>query len=419
MASDLPALVHPFARPAMPAADVVTIVRGDGAAVWDNHGQRYVDALASLWYCQAGHGRREIAEAVGRQANTLAGYHIFDRFGNEPADQLAARLADLAPMDDARVFLTSGGSESVETALKLARLAHVLAGDPRRTLILSRRPSYHGVAYGASTATGLPANQAGFGPLVPDIEQVPYDSLDAIDEVIARRGSDLAAIIAEPVVGAGGVLPPPDGYLQGLRRRCDATGAYLILDEVICGFGRLGHWWGAERYGVRPDMVTFAKGVTSGYQPLGGVLIGPAVRQPLEADSTYVLRHGFTYSGHPTACAAALANLDVLKSDDLPGRAVSVGERLAAGLAGMVDGETVLHTRGEGAVRAIVLGEGIDATAVRDDLLGRGVIARPLGLNVLAFCPPLVIDNEDLDHVVEATAESVAAVASHLRTPVR
>jgi adenosylmethionine-8-amino-7-oxononanoate aminotransferase len=419
MASDLPALLHPFARPAMAAADVVTIVRGDGAAVWDNHGQRYVDALASLWYCQAGHGRREIAEAVGRQANTLAGYHIFDRFGNEPSDNLALRLAAMAPMEDARVFLTSGGSESVETALKLARLAHVLAGDPERTLILSRRPSYHGVAYGASTATGLPANQAGFGPLVPDIEQVPYDDLDAIDEVIARRGHQLAAIIAEPVVGAGGVLPPPEGYLQGLRRRCDVTGAYLILDEVICGFGRLGHWWGAERYGVRPDMVTFAKGVTSGYQPLGGVLLGPAVRRPLEADAGYVLRHGFTYSGHPTACAAALANLDVLKADDLPGRALRVGERLATGLAGMVDGETVLLTRGEGAVRAMVLGDGIDATAVRDDLLGRGVIARPLGTNVIAFCPPLVIDNEDLDHVVEATAESVAAVAHQLRAPVR
>jgi adenosylmethionine-8-amino-7-oxononanoate aminotransferase len=411
MASDLPAFLHPFARPTMPAGDVLTIVRGEGAAVWDDHGQRYVDALASLWYCQAGHGRREIAEAISRQANTLAGFHTFDRFGNQPADRLAERLADLAPMSDGRVFLTSGGSEAVETALKLARLAHVLAGEPRRTLILSRRPSYHGVAYGASTATGLPANQAGFGPLVPNIEQVPYDDLDAIDEVIFRRGDELAAIIAEPVVGAGGVLPPPDGYLPGLRRRCDSTGAFLILDEVICGFGRLGHWWGAERYGVTPDMVTFAKGATSGYQPLGGVLLGPAVRKPLEADDTYVLRHGFTYSGHPTACAAALANLDVLKSDNLPGRASRIGERLAAGLAEVVDGDAALSSRGEGAVRALVLGEGVSATAVRDDLLGRGVIARPLGPDVLAFCPPLVIGDEDLDHIVEATAESVTAVA--------
>jgi adenosylmethionine-8-amino-7-oxononanoate aminotransferase len=370
-----------------------------------------VDALASLWYCQVGHGRREIAEAIARQANTLAGFHTFDRFSNGPADALAARLADLAPLPDARVFLTSGGSEAVETALKLARLSHVLAGDPRRTLILSRRPSYHGVAYGASTATGLPANQAGFGPLVPNIEQVPYDDLGAIDEVISRRGDELAAVIAEPVVGAGGVLPPPDGYLQGLRTRCDRVGAYLILDEVICAFGRLGHWWGAERYGVVPDLVTFAKGVSSGYQPVGGVLVGPAVRQSLEADPAYVLRHGFTYSGHPTACAAALANLDVLKSDGLAQRADVIGRRLTDGLASSVDGDAALSTRGEGAIRALVLGDGVGAVAVRDDLLGRGVIARPLGNDVLAFCPPLVIADEDIDHVIEATAESVTAVA--------
>jgi adenosylmethionine-8-amino-7-oxononanoate aminotransferase len=396
----------------MDAGHVVTLVRGEGAGVWDAHGQRYVDAVASLWYCQVGHGRREIAEAISRQATTMAGFHTFDRFSNEPADTLAARLVSLAPMADARVFLTSGGSESVDTAMKLARLAHVLSDEPRRSLIVSRQPSYHGVAYGASTVTGLPANQAGFGPLVPNVEQVPYDDLEALDKLIADRGDELAAIIAEPVVGAGGVLPPPDGYLQGLRARCDETGAYLILDEVICGFGRLGQWWGAQHYGVVPDMVTFAKGVTSGYQPSGGVLLGPRVRGPLEADASYVLRHGFTYSGHPTACAAALANLAIIEAEGLAGRAEGIGDRLGAGLSALVDGDTVIEVRGAGAMRGVVLGEGVDATAVRDDLLGRGVITRALGGDVLAFCPPLVIGDEDLDHCAEATGEAIASVAS-------
>jgi putrescine aminotransferase len=406
----LPALLHPFARPALPAADVVTLVRGEGAAVWDSHGQRYVDALASLWYCQVGHGRREIAEAISRQAATLGGFHTFDRYGNQPSEELAHRLTALAPMRDARVFLTSGGSESVETALKLARLTHALAGDPKRTLIISRRLSYHGVAYGGVTVTGLPANRDGFGPLLPNVEQVDWDDLEGIDKLIGERGDELAAIIAEPVIGAGGVLPPPDGYLPGLRERCDRSGALLILDEVICGFGRLGRWWGADRYGVTPDLVTFAKGVSSGYQPLGGVLVGARVRASLEADPAFVLRHGYTYSGHPTSCAAGLANLDILESEALAERADAIGERLEAGLKPLVQNEAAVGIRGDSGLRALVLDPGINATALRNDLLGRGVIARPIGDDVLAFCPPLVITDEDLDHVAEAVEEAIVAI---------
>jgi putrescine aminotransferase len=406
----LPALLHPFARPALPAGEVVTLVRGEGAAVWDSHGQRYVDALASLWYCQVGHGRREIAEAISRQAATLGGFHTFDRYGNRPSEELADRLAVLAPMDGARVFLTSGGSESVETALKLARLSHALAGQPERTLIISRRLSYHGVAYGGVTVTGLAANRAGFGPLVPDVEQVDWDDLDGIDKLVDERGDELAAIIAEPVIGVGGVLAPPEGYLRGLRERCDRSGALLILDEVITGFGRVGHWWAAERYGVSPDLLTFAKGVTSGYQPLGGVLVGSRVRQPLEADPGYVLRHGYTYSGHPTACAASLVNLDILEREGLAGRADAIGQRLQEGLTPLVQTGLVAAMRGVGGMRALVLAPGGSATAVRDDLLGRGVIARPIGDDIVAFCPPLVITEEDLDHVVEAVEEAIVAL---------
>jgi adenosylmethionine-8-amino-7-oxononanoate aminotransferase len=312
-------------------------------------------------------------------------------------------------MATARIFLTSGGSESVETAPKLARGAHYLAGDEKRTLIVSREPSYPGVSYGAMTATGIPLNRQGYGPMVDGIVQVPYDDLDALDAVIAERGDELAAVIAEPVVGAGGVLPPPPGYLEGLRERCDRAGAFLIFDEVICGFGRLGAWFGAQRYGVTPDLITFAKGVTSGYQPVGGVIVGPKVRAPLEADADYVLRHGYTYSGHPSACAAGMANLDIIERESLAERAPKIGQRLGDGLQQLVDAGALVAARGDAGVWAAVLQDGVDPNAVRDRMLGRGVIPRPLGANALAFCPPLVITDEQIDQILDALTASRTA----------
>ena len=407
-----PAFLHPFARPAAPASAFLEIVGGTGAVVTDRSGRSYVDALAGLWYCQVGHARPEIVEAIGRQARELATFHTFDRFTNPAAEALTARLADLAPMADARVFLTSSGSEAVESALKLARFAHHVAGDGERTVVISRAPSYHGVTYGSLAATGLPLNQAGFGPLLGDVVQVPYDSLDAVDAVIDGIGAErIAAVIAEPVVGAGGVLPPPsEDYLGGLRSRCDAAGAFLILDEVICGFGRLGHWFGGSKWGVAADLVTFAKGVTSGYLPVGGVLVGPAVRERLERDPALVLRHGHTYSGHPTACAAAVANLEVLRAEGLFDRADVIGTRLAAGLRTAAPDDRVVEVRGAGALWAAQLADGVDATAVRDAMLDRGVIPRNLGADVVAFCPPLVITDEQIDRCIDVFAEAVAAV---------
>jgi adenosylmethionine-8-amino-7-oxononanoate aminotransferase len=405
-----PAFLHSYARPAAGPEAFIKIVRGEGATVWDDLGNRYVDALASLWYCEVGHGRERIVDAVTAQMHELAGFHTFDRFTNPPAEALTERLAAMAPMKDARVFLTNGGSESVDTAIKLARLAHFVSGRPERTLIVSRKPSYHGVSYGALSATGLPANQQGFGPLVGDVVQVAHDSLDELAKVLRDRGPELAAIIAEPVVGAGGVHPPVDGYLEGLRTLADEHGGFLILDEVICGFGRLGKWWGAQRYNVRPDLVTFAKGVTSGYQPLGGVLVGPAVRGPLEADPTLILRHGHTYSGHPAACAAAMPNLDIIEEEGLLARAERVGKRLSTGLRSLVDGDAIVDVRGVGAVWAAVFADGVPALEVREELLTRGVIARPIGTDVMAFCPPLVIDDADIDQCVQALGESVKAV---------
>ena len=399
-----PRFLHPFARPA--SDDFTTIVGGEGAYVWDADGNRYVDALAGLWYCNLGHGRAEIADAVADVLRTLGPFHTFERFTNEPAEALTETLAELAPMDDARVFLTSSGSEAVDSAIKLARVAHVQGDDPARTMLVSRRNAYHGVTYGGLSAQGIALNQAGFGPLLPDVIVVDHDDIGEVEAVFAEHGDRIAAMIAEPVIGAGGVFPPAPGYLERLRELCDDAGAFLILDEVICGFGRLGNWWGAQRYGVRPDLVTFAKGVTSGYQPLGGVLVGPAVRAPLEADDTFVLRHGFTYSGHPAACAAGNVALALTAEEGLLDRAVKIGDQLGAGLHALVEDGLLASTRGAGAVWAAVV-DGDRAVAVRDAMLAHGVLARPLGPSVVAFCPPLVSDDGAIDQCLDALRKSL------------
>jgi putrescine---pyruvate transaminase len=406
------AFLHPFARPAATAEDFITIVRGEGAVVWDAAGRSYVDAMAGLWYCNVGYGRAEIADAVAAQLRALGGYHAFERFTPPAAEELAARIAALAPEPDSRVFFTTSGSEAVDSALKLARLAQALSGAPQRTIIVSRRPSYHGVTYGGMTATGLPANQALFGPLVADMVQVGKDDVDALTAIFAADGERIAAVIAEPVIGAAGVYPPTPGYLEAVRALCDEHGALLICDEVICGFGRLGTWWGSQHYGVRPDLSTFAKAVTSGYQPLGGVVVAPAVAEVLAADPTFLLRHGHTYSGHPAACAAGLAALDITEREDLPGRAVTVGKRLGDGLRGLADAGLVAEVRGAGAVFGVGLHPATAALDVREALLDHGVIVRPIGSDTLALCPPLVISDTQIDQCVATLTTVLTSFAA-------
>ena len=396
------AFLHPFARPAATAGDFITIVRGEGAVITDADGRSYIDAMAGLWYCNVGYGRDEIADAVAAELRTLGPYHAFERFTPPAAEELATRIAALAPEPGSRVFLTSSGSEAVDTALKLARLTHALSGAPQRTIVVSRRPSYHGVTYGGMTATGLPANQASFGPLVADMVQVDKDDLDGLAALFAADGERIAAVIAEPVIGAAGVYPPAPGYLEAVRALCDEHGALLICDEVICGFGRLGTWWGAQHYGIRPDLSTFAKAVTSGYQPLGGVVVAPNVAEILAADRAYLLRHGHTYSGHPAACAAGLVALDITEREDLLARAVTVGKRLGEGLRSLADRGLVAEARGAGAVFGLRLHPDRTALDVREALLGQGVIVRPIGSDVLALCPPLVISDGQIDDVVAA-----------------
>lgn len=397
--------LHPFARPS--ATDFLCLVRGEGAVVYDDSGRDYVDSMAALWFCDVGHGRSEIGQAVAEQLGTLAAFHAFDRFTNEPAERLCAELVDRAPMPQARVFLTSSGSEAVDSAVKLVRAARAVGGEPHRRVVVGLEGAYHGVTYGGMAASGLPLNQEHFGPMLPDVVRVPRHDAAAVARLLAERGEEIAAVVVEPVLGAGGVHPPPEGYLAELRRLCDDAGAWLVLDEVICGFGRLGPMWASQRYGVQPDLLVFAKGVTSGYVPLGGVLVGTAVRERLEADPAFVLRHGHTWSGHPGACAAALANLEILDRERLRDRVPEIGRRLSAGLQQLVDEGLLAEVRGEGAVWAAGLAETVDAVAVREAMMGHGVIARAMGTSTIAFCPPYVISDEQVDRVVDALRTSL------------
>jgi putrescine aminotransferase len=402
--------LHPFARPAAPAEEFITIVRGEGALVWDDEDNHYVDALASLWYCNVGHGRWEIVDQVASQMAVLENYNTFDIFTNEPAERFAAFVAAASPMEDCRIFFTSSGSEAVDTALKLARLKHSLEGHPERNEIIGRQNSYHGASYGGVSVQGLPLNQEHFGPLLGEVHRVDAHDIGMIERIFERNSATLAAVITEPVQGAGGVHPPAPGYLERLRELCDEHGVLLIFDEVITGFGRLGSWFAASHYGIVPDMITFAKGCTSGYVPLGGVVVGDAVLDVLESDPDFVLRHGFTYSGHPSACAAALANTALLIEEQLFDRVPVIADRIGGGLERLAGTGVIAGSRGVGGLWAALLPEGLAATDIRMLMMERGVIARPIGTSTIAFCPPLVTTDAQLDLCIEALEDAVTVL---------
>ena len=378
------------------------------ARLWDDAGHEYIDAIGSLWYCQIGHGRREMADAIAAQVSTLETYSTFDPFTNPLADAVAEKISSLSPLANARVFLCGSGSESIDTAMKLARVAQIQAGHPERTVIITRDRGYHGTNYGGTSAQGLPLNKVGYGTLLEGVIQVDADNIEDMARAVEENKGKLAAIIAEPVQGAGGVWPSSSEYLAQLRRICDDNGAYLIFDEVITGFGRLGTWFGAQYYGVTPDMITFAKGVTSGYQPLGGVITNGVVNDALLSDPAFFLRTGYTYSGHATVCAAALKNLEIMERENLLDRATHVGARIEDGLRALTNDGTLTGYRGAGAIWAGKLPDGMDATAVRDTMIKRGVIARAIP-GVIAFCPPLVITDDELNTVLDVFASVVQA----------
>jgi len=397
-------LLHAFAKPSK--TDFISIVRGKGSLLWDANGRQYIDAIGSLWYCQVGHGRTEIAEAVAAQISTLETYSTFDPFTNQKADELAAKLQSISALPNSRVFLCGSGSEAVDTAMKLARVAQGQAGHPERTIIISRMRGYHGTNYGGTSAQGLPLNKQGFGQLLPEVVQVDSDNLEDLAKFMSDNSKKIAAVIVEPLQGAGGVWPPPPGYLEGARKLCDQHGAFLIFDEVISGFGRMGTWFAADHYGVIPDMLCFAKGVTSGYQPLGGVYVGAAVREALESDPNFFLRHGYTYSGHSSVCAAALANLAIIEREGLVERAKHVGARLSKGLGALATDGTIDHVRGDGAVWAAGLKPDQNSVTIRDRMIELGVIARAINTDTVAFCPPLVVTDEELDTMIDTFANA-------------
>jgi adenosylmethionine-8-amino-7-oxononanoate aminotransferase len=414
-------LWHPFADMAVVRSGEFVLERGDGIWLFDASGKRYVDGSASLWYCNVGHGRSEIADAVAEQMRRLEAWSIFGNYATPPALELADLLADRSGMEGAKIFFTSGGGDAIDTAAKLARLHWQLLGSPERLHVISRTNAYHGtMAFGTSIG-GIEAVRTGYGPLVPSTSQVAWDAPEALADEIERIGPErVAAFFVEPVIGAGGVYPPPPGYVERTAEICRDAGVLFVCDSVICGFGRLGTWLGYERFGVEPDLVTFAKGVTSGYLPLGGVVVAGRVAEPFWSEPGRITwRHGQTYAGHASVCAAALANIAIMEREQLVQRGRELEGELMAALAPLADHPLVGEVRGgTGLVAGIAMDPdalaadpGLTAkasAAIRDE---GGVILRAL-VGALAVSPPLTIDSEGIRLIHDGVRAGLDAIVA-------
>jgi adenosylmethionine-8-amino-7-oxononanoate aminotransferase len=414
-------------------ADIPMIVRGEGQYVYDQHGKRYLDGLAGLFVSQIGHGRTDVAEAGARQASELAYFPLWS-YAHPRAVELAERLASYAPGDLNRVFFTTSGSEAVESAWKLAKQYFRLTGQPTRYKVLSRYIAYHGTSHGALAVTGLPDIKIPFEPLPPGGVRVPNTNFyrapafvaddvtafgvwaaDEIERAILREGPEsVAAVFVEPVQNSGGCFPPPPGYFPRVREICDKYGVLMVSDEVICGFGRLGHIFGCERYGYTPDIITFAKGVTSGYSPLGGMMVSDRLMEPYTKDENTFL-HGITFAGHPVSCAVALANLDVFEKEDLLGNVRAHEGAFRATLEKLYDLPIVGDVRGDGYFYGIeMVKDKATRETFRDDeserllrgflshaLFDAGLICRAddRGDPVIQLSPPLTCTQEHFDEI--------------------
>jgi len=420
----------------------LVMVEGEGARLRDNHGNEYVDGLAGLWCVDIGYGRREVADAISVQAHKLPYYHSFFSMSNEPSIELAERLQQLVPWPVARVFFGLSGSDANDTQIKLAWLYQALRGKPDKRKIISRQRGYHGITIAAASATGLPVTHARFGLPLPEFRHVraPYVYREAaqgqtddafvgqlageLDALIEEEGADsIAAFIAEPVMAAGGVLVPPNGYFKAIQEVLQRHDVLFIADEVVCGFGRLGQSFGSQVFGIEPDLVTCAKGLTSGYAPLSACLVTEKVWSVLEgeAEAMGTFAHGFTYSGHPVCAAAGLANLDVMEKENLFARAAETGLYLQGRLKELFgDHPHIGDIRGVGLIGAVeMVADHETKRPFNPDtkigprifrrLLEKGVIIRAIGDN-LAFCPPYVIERADLDLVLERTRETLDEV---------
>jgi adenosylmethionine-8-amino-7-oxononanoate aminotransferase len=418
--------------------EVPVIVRGEGPYVWDQHGKRYLDGLAGLFTSQIGHGRTELAQAAAKQASELAYFPLWT-YAHPRAIELAERIAELAPGALNHVFFTSGGSEAVESAWKLARQYFKIVGQPNRYKVISRDIAYHGTTLGALSITGIPALRTPFEPLVPgsvsvantNFYRAPYfaDDLEAFgrwaaDEIgraIEREGPEtVAAVYLEPVQNAGGCFAPPPGYFERVREICDRTGVLLVSDEVICAFGRLGEYFGAQRFGYQPDIVTVAKGLTSGYAPLGAMIASDRLIEPfLQGDRSFA--HGLTFAGHPVSCAVALANLDVFERDDILGHVRATQGAFRSALERLYDLPIVGDVRGDGFFYGIELVKDKATRQSFDDdeserllrgflsgaLFDAGLICRAddRGDPVVQLAPPLICGPAEIDVMVDVLRE--------------
>jgi adenosylmethionine-8-amino-7-oxononanoate aminotransferase len=414
-------LWHPFAAMGKVDGHEFVLARGAGCRIWDAAGAEYLDATAGLWFASVGHGRAEIADAVAEQLRTLAAHHIFGDQANQPALDLARRLADLSPVPDAAVFFGSGGGEAVDTAAKIVRRYWALLGEPQRTMIVSRSHAYHGTnAYGTSLS-GIPAIRDGYGMLIEDVAEVPYDDVDAVAGTLDRLGDRAAAFIGEPMIGAGGAIPPPDAYWPAVERICRDRGVLLIADEVISGFGRLGTWFGCGRYDFTPDLMTCAKGITSGYIPLGAVIVSGTVRAPFWEETAAPFLQGGTYSGHPAACVAGLVNLDILEREALVERVAVLEPVLRDLLAPLREIEGVAEVRNVGLAAAVELDAALVAerpTAPAEAMMAarrHGVLTRALRGVALQISPPFIVTEDELATMVAGVAAGVRETTGAVR----
>jgi putrescine---pyruvate transaminase len=414
-----PVLWNGFANMSAAAGHTVKMVGGQASTLYDDAGRSYLDAIASLWYCNIGYGRTELADAAAAQMRELAGYQTFEVFSSRPAEALAEQVAALVPIRDGKVFFTpGGGSDAIDSAAKLSRAYWRAVGQPGKQVIIGRTHAYHGMnAYGTSLG-GIPANSDPFGPMVTSVEHVAWDDPAALAKQIEQAGADrVAAFFCEPVIGAGGVYFPPEGYLTQVQQICRDNDVLFVADEVITGFGRTGEWFGSIRYGLDPDLMIVAKGLTSGYLPLGAVIAAPKVAEPFwRRGSAEVFRHGYTYSAHPTACAVGLVNLDILAREQLVGRVRQLEPALAAALAPLAGHELVTDVRtGAGLLGAVEISAvarerdpGLGARLVAD-IRDRGVITRLLRGVALQVSPPFVITEDELGRIGEVFGATLDA----------
>lgn len=430
--------------------DIPVIVRGDGCHIYDDHGRQYLDGLAGLFVVQAGHGREELAEAAARQAKELAFFPLWT-FAHPQAIELAERIASHAPGDLNRVFFTGSGGEAVETAWKAAKQFFKLTGKPMKTKVISRQVAYHGTTHGALSITGIPAMKAAYEPLVPGTVHVPNtnfyraaehgfsggDDLEAfgrwaadqIEEAIVAEGPEtVAAVFLEPVQNAGGCFPPPPGYFQRVREICDRHDVLLVSDEVICAFGRLGEMFGAVRFDYQPDMITCAKGLTSGYSPLGAMIASDRIMEPF-LQGTTSFAHGYTFGGHPVSAAVAMANLDLFEREKLNENVRENEDAFRGTIEKLLDLDIVGDVRGEGYFYGIELVKDQSTresfTEAESERLLRGFLSKALwnaglycraddrGDPVIQLSPPLIAGQAEFDEI-EQILRSVLTEAQSL-----